>query len=211
MIREISWVIFDEIHYMQDRERGVVWEESIISLPRAVRMVFLSATLSNAQEFAEWVASLHEQPCHVVYTDYRPTPLEHFGLPCQGNKSKKGGIYKVCDKQGNFSTRMWDDLVAAGVLSEPSNSAASAFGDTQEAGKPSNKCKRDSGPSMPGKQEKSQPIVTSRPKRDVQLVADRVSLNFRAVFTRSAARAVTDALHGWTSYCYSCRAACAGS
>lgn len=61
---------------MKDRERGVVWEEAIIFLNPDTKMVFLSATLSNAREFAAWVAHLHKQPCHVVYTDYRPTPLQ---------------------------------------------------------------------------------------------------------------------------------------
>ncbi len=42
--------------------------------------VFLSATLSNAMEFAEWVAHLHKQPCHVVYTEFRPTPLKHWAV-----------------------------------------------------------------------------------------------------------------------------------
>ena len=102
MMREIVWVIFDEIHYMQDRDRGVVWEETIIGLPRACRMAFLSATLANATEFAGWVAMLHEQPCHVVYTEFRPTPLEHFGLPCtEGSKEgRKGGLYKIFTQDG---------------------------------------------------------------------------------------------------------------
>ena len=103
MIREVVWVIFDEIHYMQDRDRGVVWEETIIGLPRACRMAFLSATLANAQEFAAWVASLHGQPCHVVFTDFRPTPLEHFGVPCSAEGSQgggKGGLYKIFSKKG---------------------------------------------------------------------------------------------------------------
>jgi hypothetical protein len=52
--------------------------------------VFLSATLSNAREFSEWVAHLHKQPCHVVYTDFRPTPLHHFVVPVAGQ-----GMYKV--------------------------------------------------------------------------------------------------------------------
>lgn len=43
--------------------------------------VFLSATLANATEFAAWVAHLHKQPCHVVYTDFRPTPLQHLVYP----------------------------------------------------------------------------------------------------------------------------------
>ncbi len=54
------------------------------------RQVFLSATLANATEFAAWVASLHRQPCHVVYTDYRPTPLQHYAFPIGGN-----GLYAV--------------------------------------------------------------------------------------------------------------------
>ena len=107
MMREIVWVIFDEIHYMQDRDRGVVWEETIIGLPDACRMVFLSATLANASEFAGWVASLHAQPCHVVYTDFRPTPLEHFGLPCTAADAQgsKGGLYKIYNKHGALCSR----------------------------------------------------------------------------------------------------------
>ncbi len=69
-----------QVHYMQDRERGVVWEETIIFLPSETKMVFLSATLSNAAQFAAWVAALHRQPCHVVYTDFRPTPLQHYAF-----------------------------------------------------------------------------------------------------------------------------------
>ena len=48
-MREVQWVVFDEIHYMRDSERGVVWEETIILLPDHVRYVFLSATIPNAK------------------------------------------------------------------------------------------------------------------------------------------------------------------
>lgn len=75
IVREVAWVIMDEVHYMRDRERGVVWEETIILLNPNVRFVFLSATIPNASEFAEWICRIKNQPCHVVYTDYRPTPL----------------------------------------------------------------------------------------------------------------------------------------
>lgn len=71
VMREVAWVIFDEVHYMRDKERGLVWEESIILVPHKVRFVFLSATIPNAKEFVGWVAKMHHQPCHVVYTDYR--------------------------------------------------------------------------------------------------------------------------------------------
>ncbi|XP_013586713.1 PREDICTED: protein HUA ENHANCER 2 [Brassica oleracea var. oleracea] len=97
VLKEVAWVIFDEIHYMKDRERGVVWEESIIFLPPAIKMVFLSATMSNATEFAEWICYLHKQPCHVVYTDFRPTPLQHYAFPMGGS-----GLYLVVDENEQF-------------------------------------------------------------------------------------------------------------
>ena len=60
IMREVAWVIFDEIHYMRDKERGVVWEESIVMMPKSVRFAFLSATIPNAAEFAQWIAKTHE-------------------------------------------------------------------------------------------------------------------------------------------------------
>ncbi|EOR02115.1 ATP-dependent RNA helicase mtr4 [Wallemia ichthyophaga EXF-994] len=97
IMREVSWVIFDEIHYMRDKERGVVWEETIILLPHKVRYVFLSATIPNAHEFAAWVCHTHNQPVHVVYTNYRPTPLQHYLFPAGGE-----GIHLVVDEKGQF-------------------------------------------------------------------------------------------------------------
>ena len=76
--KEMAWVIFDEVHYMRDKERGVVWEETIILLPSIVKYVFLSATIPNAKQFAEWICTIKKQPCSVVYTDYWPVPLEHY-------------------------------------------------------------------------------------------------------------------------------------
>ena len=97
VMREVGWVIFDEIHYMRDPDRGVVWEETIVLLPDAVKYVFLSATIPNAKEIAEWIVRLHKQPCHLVYTDFRPTPLEHYIHP-----SGHDGIYKVYDRDNKF-------------------------------------------------------------------------------------------------------------
>ncbi|XP_059277439.1 DExH-box ATP-dependent RNA helicase DExH10-like isoform X3 [Lycium ferocissimum] len=97
LLKEVAWVIFDEIHYMKDRERGVVWEESIIFLPPEIKMVFLSATMSNATEFAQWICNIHKQPCHVVYTDFRPTPLQHYVFPVGGV-----GLYLVVDDNEQF-------------------------------------------------------------------------------------------------------------
>lgn len=97
IMREAAWIIFDEVHYMRDKERGVVWEESIVMAPKNSRFVFLSATVPNAKEFADWVAKVHRQPCHIVYTDYRPTPLQHYIFP-----SGAEGLYLVVDEKGKF-------------------------------------------------------------------------------------------------------------
>jgi len=82
---------------MRDKERGVVWEETIIMVPESVRFVFLSATIPNAREFAEWIVQLKNQPCHTVYTDSRPVPLQHYLFPAGGD-----GLYLVVDEKGNF-------------------------------------------------------------------------------------------------------------
>ncbi|KAI0394997.1 rRNA-processing arch domain-containing protein [Xylariaceae sp. FL0594] len=97
IMREVAWVVFDEIHYMRDKSRGVVWEETIILLPDKVRYVFLSATIPNAFQFAEWIAKIHRQACHVVYTDFRPTPLQNYFFPAGGS-----GIFLVVDEKGVF-------------------------------------------------------------------------------------------------------------
>lgn len=97
VVREMAWVIFDEVHYMRDKERGVVWEETMILLPVKVKYVFLSATIPNAREFAEWICKIKQQPCSVIYTDFRPTPLQHYLFP-----TGAAGIYLVVDETGKF-------------------------------------------------------------------------------------------------------------
>lgn len=101
IMREVGWVIFDEIHYMRDPERGVVWEESLVLLPDCVRFVFLSATTPNARQFAEWIAFLHAQPCHVVTSDTRPVPLRHYMYPIGGD-----GLYLVLNEVCSFPFRL---------------------------------------------------------------------------------------------------------
>lgn len=108
IMREVAWIIFDEVHYMRDQERGVVWEESIVMAPKNARFVFLSATVPNAKEFADWVAKVHQQPCHIVYTDFRPTPLQHYIFPAGGD-----GLYLVVDEKGTFKDDSFQKAVNA--------------------------------------------------------------------------------------------------
>lgn len=91
----------------------MVWEESIALAPPGCRMAFLSATLPNAAEFAGWVAATHGSPCHVVYTDYRPTPLQHFIFP-QGGRvagSRRGPGAALWDWR--WAVRAWSGLTSA--------------------------------------------------------------------------------------------------
>ncbi|MCU0723140.1 MAG: DEAD/DEAH box helicase [Planctomycetes bacterium] len=73
----LAYAIFDEIHFLDDPERGTVWEESIIFAPPDVRFVFLSATVSNLDELAAWISEVRREPLEVVREEGRPVPLHH--------------------------------------------------------------------------------------------------------------------------------------
>ena len=70
----LAFVVMDEVHYLADRFRGAVWEEVIIHLPRSVQVVSLSATVSNAEEFGDWLAEVRGGT-EVVVSEERPVPL----------------------------------------------------------------------------------------------------------------------------------------
>jgi ATP-dependent RNA helicase HelY len=70
----LSYVVLDEVHYLADRSRGAVWEEVIIHLPESVRVVALSATVSNAEEFGDWLATVRGGT-QVIVDEHRPVPL----------------------------------------------------------------------------------------------------------------------------------------
>ncbi|MFC0863722.1 DEAD/DEAH box helicase [Sphaerimonospora cavernae] len=70
----LAYVVMDEVHYLADRFRGAVWEEVIIHLPESVRVVALSATVSNAEEFGEWLGEVRGDTT-VIVDEHRPVPL----------------------------------------------------------------------------------------------------------------------------------------
>lgn len=73
----VDAVIFDECHYINDRDRGCIWEETMILLPSAIRMVMLSATLDHPEYLAAWLGDLKGVPIHLIQTQYRVVPLTH--------------------------------------------------------------------------------------------------------------------------------------
>lgn len=71
----VEAVVLDECHYMNDRQRGTVWEESIIYCPTEIQLLALSATIANSDQLTDWINQVHG-PTELIYSDFRPVPLE---------------------------------------------------------------------------------------------------------------------------------------
>ncbi|WP_309064200.1 DEAD/DEAH box helicase [Microbacterium sp.] len=78
-LRGLRYVVMDEVHYLADRFRGPVWEEVILHLPQSVRLISLSATVSNAEEFGDWLDTVRGDT-DVIVSETRPVPLEQHVL-----------------------------------------------------------------------------------------------------------------------------------
>lgn len=76
----IGCIVFDEVHYINDPDRGCVWEESIILTPPTTQIVMLSATINHAEDFAEWVENVTSRTVEICSTDIRAVPLIHHAL-----------------------------------------------------------------------------------------------------------------------------------
>lgn len=79
LLVDLAFVVLDEVHYLADRFRGAVWEEVIIHLPQGIRLVALSATVSNAEEFGDWLQTVRGDT-EVIVSEERPVPLEQHVL-----------------------------------------------------------------------------------------------------------------------------------
>ena len=76
----VNAIIFDECHYINDKDRGKVWEETMILLPPTINMVMLSATLDHPEYLANWLGELKQKRIHLIETHYRMVPLTHYVL-----------------------------------------------------------------------------------------------------------------------------------
>src|SRR5881227_714832 len=99
-IADVGSIIFDELHYLSDIDRGPVWEEAIICSPPNVQLVGLSATVSNAEDLADWISRVH-RPISLVVHEERAVPLEHYYF-----LDKK--LHLVQDSDGNRIERFPD-------------------------------------------------------------------------------------------------------
>ena len=77
-LEKYTWIIFDEIHYIDNPERGTVWEESLIFLPKHMKLLGLSATIPNIKQFASWIENIHDKSVKTVIEENRPVPLHFF-------------------------------------------------------------------------------------------------------------------------------------
>ena len=106
----VEAVVLDECHYMNDRQRGTVWEESIIYCPPEIQLVALSATVANSDQLTDWIHQVHG-PTELIYSDFRPVPLSfHFcnpkGLFPLLDDSQKRIHPRLKPKGGKMSGRM---------------------------------------------------------------------------------------------------------
>ena len=103
-IDDVGAIVFDEVHYMGDAERGTAWEESILLAPRQLPLVCLSATVPNASEIAEWIRDAHgELTC--VFHDQRAVPLEHrYLVPDADPEKHTFRVSPIMDADANVTT-----------------------------------------------------------------------------------------------------------
>jgi superfamily II RNA helicase len=99
-INDIDKIIFDEVHYINDPDRGRVWEECIILAPRNITLIMLSATIDRADEFASWIGNIKQKPINLIPTSHRVVPLEHYVyMPDDGNSNP---LVKIVDSNHLF-------------------------------------------------------------------------------------------------------------
>lgn len=115
-----NWIIFDEIHYLDNVERGTVWEESLIFLPHKMRFLGLSATIPNVDQFAAWLRQIHKHPIKVIKETTRPVPL-HFLFQCgnviyEDRETLKKVVYSPHERGRYFSKK--DDLFPEEIYGE---------------------------------------------------------------------------------------------
>ena len=93
ILNEVGTIIFDEVHYINDNERGHIWEEILIVLPNYISIIMLSATIRNYKEFALWIGKIKNTKVYIEITYKRVVPLQHFIYVDNDH------IYKVKDKE----------------------------------------------------------------------------------------------------------------
>jgi len=122
---DVGSIIFDELHYLSDIGRGPVWEEAIICSPPNVQLVGLSATVSNAEDLADWISRVH-RPISLVVHEERAVPLEHYYF-------LDNTLHLVQDADGNRIERFPDVGGEARIASMMKRNRTYTFDDGEES------------------------------------------------------------------------------
>ena len=122
---DVGSIIFDELHYLSDIGRGPVWEEAIICSPPNVQLVGLSATVSNAEDLADWISRVH-RPISLVVHEERAVPLEHYYF-------LDNTLHLVQDADGNRIERFPDVGGEARIASIMKRNRTYTFDDDEES------------------------------------------------------------------------------
>ena len=129
-LRGLRFVVMDEVHYLADRFRGAVWEEVIIHLPPSVRLVSLSATVSNAEEFGDWLDTVRGDT-EVIVSETRPVPLEQHVLV-------RGDLLPLFDDRAGVATAQVNQellrIRGGGAATYESNRRAQSYRSARHAG-----------------------------------------------------------------------------
>ena len=100
-LKDVRYVVLDEVHYMNDEQRGTVWEESIIYCPTNIQIIALSATVANSQQLTDWINTVHSLT-ELVYTDFRPVPLRFYYY----DSSKPNDILPLLTPEGKLNKKI---------------------------------------------------------------------------------------------------------
>jgi len=109
-MKDVGAVVLDEVHYINDPDRGRVWEEVIVMVPREITLVMLSATIDKADEFCSWIGNIKKKSIHLIPTSHRVVPLKHYfwkAFPFKDpNKNDKEcfrwELVEMADDKGKF-------------------------------------------------------------------------------------------------------------
>lgn len=115
---ELACVVFDEVHYINDQERGQVWEKSILMLPHHIQMIMLSATIDNPEGFAQWcergLNGENDKKVYLASTSHRVVPLTHYGFLTTTEAIFKPVRDKVLEKEIRESTNTLIPIQSSG-------------------------------------------------------------------------------------------------
>lgn len=115
---EVESIVFDEVHYINDRDRGTVWEECIMLLPRDINLVMLSATIDRADKFAQWIYQIKNKNIDLIPNDKRVIPLNHYYYLDTKldntdliSENYCGKFVEILDANGHFNSENYDAML----------------------------------------------------------------------------------------------------